>query len=230
MAEFWTKERLYCEVNYIRSKLQTIDYPCDSYSLIEKFCMKPEVVDINFETPQICGMLARGCSTTTIGLNANHCKEQKNFYLAHELFHYLWHDDNSDTVKFCNDTVSQNDFAEWQANEAAAEMLIPYKLFIPEFVNMCKSSRYYGSAAIRDSKKQIANIFGATDRMIYMRIDALKYPISQYQKGVIIDDLKIISQRKQDELGIKVTSYNDIEHELELQRGFYSAIFRACPI
>lgn len=220
MAEFWTKQRLYNEVDYIRSKIEDIPYPCDSHQLIKTFCLKPEVVSVNFESSKICGMLIKGKTTTTIGVNANHSKEQQNFYLMHELFHYLWHDDKTDAVKFCNDIFSQNDFAEWQANEAAAEMLMPYRKFIPSFVSACKTNIYYGSAAIRDAKNQMATRFGVTERMIHMRVNALKYPISQYQKGAKVDELQIISQRKQDELGIKVLSYNDIEHELELQEAF----------
>lgn len=123
-------------------------------------------------------------------------------------------------MHFCKDGIERDDIAEWQANAAAAEIVMPYALFIPLFVNACRNSTYYGSAAISDAKSKMEAFFGVTARMVYMRLENLKYEISQFSKEGTIENIEILSQRQQNVRGIKVDSYNDIESSMEIQEIF----------
>ena len=44
--------------------------------------------------------------------------------------------------------------------------------------------------------------------MIELRIENLKYEIYQYEKGYDIDSVQVLSNKKQEQKGIHIVSYN----------------------
>ncbi|MEO5825680.1 MAG: ImmA/IrrE family metallo-endopeptidase [Gemmatimonadales bacterium] len=72
-------------------------------------------------------------------LNDRHPRERQNFTLAHELGHIMLHqyttphaDSSSNDVRYRNDVSSQGvDRDEIEANQFAAELLMPARLLIP---------------------------------------------------------------------------------------------------
>jgi hypothetical protein len=104
---------------------------------------------------------------------------------------------------FENASSQQNPFYEWQANEGAAELLVPYKDFIPKYIEVAKRVRRVPTYK-SDINDELAPIYGVTDYVINNRIKNLQYEIYQYKNGVPLDELVILSKRKQEEYGIFV--------------------------
>jgi len=213
MADIWTKAELYIQVDKIRDKLHLRKAPIDSIALIKNVCVNPYVTTIGFESKSICGMLVKGQQSTYIGLNANHTPAQQNYYCAHEFIHYCYHGDD-DLVLVCCDQISPgNMYSEWQANEGAAELLVPYRQFIPAITGL-----FCGYP-----DKKFKDLYGLLNELAYRhnvpkttisnRIDTLAYEICQYTRGVPLDKLEIISAKEQKRRGISVKSYNDILRE-----------------
>ncbi|MDP3062680.1 MAG: ImmA/IrrE family metallo-endopeptidase [Chloroflexota bacterium] len=53
----------------------------------------PIEVDFRDWPPDPSGVLVRGVSTSSIGVNRNHSQGRRHFTLWHELYHYLVHDE-----------------------------------------------------------------------------------------------------------------------------------------
>ena len=125
-------------INLLRKHLglSNENYPLDAISLAKKVCRGLTIEQIDFKTITICGILYKGISTTSIALNSNRSVTMQNFDCCNELIHYFCHD-----IKECQcvcaevgsetSPITQNPFLEWQANEGAAELLVPYQMFIP---------------------------------------------------------------------------------------------------
>lgn len=52
--------------------------------------------------------------------------------MAHELIHYWFHPEQGAFYPFS--PASRDKEKEWQANEGAAELLLPYRDFVPRYV------------------------------------------------------------------------------------------------
>lgn len=66
-------------------------------------------------------------------LNARHSVEELNFDCGHELIHLTKHRGLGLSSFHCFDTLKpkQDPFIEWEANEGAAELTVPYRSFLP---------------------------------------------------------------------------------------------------
>lgn len=70
--------------------------------------------------------------------------ESVAFDLTHEMMHFLLHPENR--KYYISSSLCDIDNFEWQANEGAAELLVPYKHFIPLFtknIKHCTSKGLY---------------------------------------------------------------------------------------
>lgn len=87
------------------------------------------------------GTIVRGKTKTLIKVNSEiPYPEKKRFTIAHEIGHYLLHEklevhgENSNTLNWFNNTEQQmqKGIQEWEANDFAAELLMPEGLFVKE--------------------------------------------------------------------------------------------------
>lgn len=204
--KFLSKTELYLMMDLLRKHLHLPqDYlPLDSIGLAKKVCKNACIEQIHFNTVSICGILYVGENTTSIALNANRTETMQNFDCCHELIHYFCHD-----IKECQcvcaekdsetKTITQSPYFEWQANEGAAELLVPYKTFIPLYVDL--SRKYARSFPKTPPEHELADIFHVTDTVIHNRILSLNYEIYQYMQHGDINKVILLSQNKQRQMG-----------------------------
>ena len=204
-----TKKDLYQIVESIRSK-NGVDYS-EIEENFHNYCSNFKGFDVlyhKFKTRAIRGLAI--VDEKIIFLNPLRTDTEQNFDCAHEFFHVVLHKNSGHRTFNCCDYAhpKQDPYLEWQANEAGAELLIPYKKFIPEFVSAiqcCDDFCDYWN--IIDS---FATEYRVTHTVIRNRVDSLKYEIYQHEiKDIPVDKLIITSASKQKENGIFIPSYHD---------------------
>lgn len=104
------------------------DYPVDSIKIASLFKDNLHIEFLDFQSPSIGGVMYKGIHKSSMALNNLRTKKGMNFDCMHELIHYWFHPTGTN---LCFDTgfTKQNNTREWQANEGAAEILMPKKLF-----------------------------------------------------------------------------------------------------
>lgn len=199
------KKDLYARVERMRKNLGiAANDPVNALELCTRRISAVEIVYHTFDTTGFCGAAFAGNKMNTIVLNSARSKAEWNFDCGHELIHLVKHRDINDGIFKCF-KKNQNSFLEWQANEGAAELLIPYKDFIPRFVRFISHGNpFYGNCNIQ---ARLANIYNVTEQVINNRIRNLSYEIFQYQRGTPLDSIEILSWRKQQERGIAPPAY-----------------------
>jgi Zn-dependent peptidase ImmA (M78 family) len=94
------------------------------------------------------GKIVKGKSKTLIKINSNIPYEsKKRFTIAHEVGHFLLHErievhnENSNTLNWFQNTENQlkRGIQEWEANDFAAELLMPEQIFREEAYGKCFS-------------------------------------------------------------------------------------------
>lgn len=166
----------------------------------------------HYNSRLIGGVLAKKMGGTSyMRINGRRCAEQQRFDCAHELIHFHFHPD--DMTFTCYDLASglvfQDKYMEWEANEGAAELLMPYRLFVP-IVGDLYTAVAHGEGVLLASHGSIISylmqLFGVSAQMVRMRMDGLAYEIYQYVKGVSVDDLRVLSRREQRKAGLNAPS------------------------
>lgn len=208
---FISKEELYLLIDYIRDSFE-ISVNGDAFNIIKFY--KNNFSDIldyhlhNFNDKKIGGFLVKNKypQKSHIVINSSKDAYSSLFDLGHEMIHFLLHPENRQY--YISTSLCNIDNFEWQANEGAAELLVPYKKFIPKFtknIKKCKNYNDYISLV-----KKMSTDFVVSTAVIEYRINGLKYEIYQYENGIPIDKLKFLSQRAQEENGINITPYSII--------------------
>lgn len=160
----------------------------------------------NFTTQGFCGIAMVGKKIDTIVLNMKRNFLEQNFDCSHELMHLCLHRNNGQEFScFTQTKPSQSRFLEWQANEGAAQWLIPYQDFIPRFSSYIDQPNDISSCTILED---LANHYHTTTQVIKNRINSLNYAIDQYRTGVPISEITILSKSQLDKMGIHPTDYN----------------------
>ena len=103
--------------------------------------------------------------------------------------------------------ANQNPLIEWQANEGAAELIVPYKKFIPDFLHIYNPILGYGDIFVAIAS--LSGYYGVSDMVIQNRIKNLNYEIYQVASGVHIDSVVVLSQTLQKRLNITVPDWYD---------------------
>lgn len=111
--------------------------------------------------------------------------------------------------------VNQNTFLEWQANEGAAELLVPYKSFVPEAANLVHLLENKDYSSFYCLKMELCDKYFISDIVLQNRIEGLMYEIQQYRCGTSLNNLRLLSKNKQQKLGIEVTSFKQLLLEAE---------------
>lgn len=70
-----------------------------------------------------------------------------------------------------------------------------------------------GYSNIEHFKYKMAEIFNVPDTVIKYRFENLKYEIEQYLSGIPIEDIEILSNKKQEERNIHPISFNQISDD-----------------
>lgn len=227
MNRRWTKQSLYRAVDKLRDRLQVshLDHTYDLRTALKEAAIPMEVEELPFRTPGLHGIASIGSENEpdVILLNSKYRDQVKRFDLAHEVFHCAYHRNLGVNTFSCYEVVDthQNPYLEWQANEAAAEMLLPYRIFIP----LAASARIEKSSQLRTYIERWAAVFNVAPRNIEMRLESLKYEILQYRRGVPLDQLVFLSRREQALRGIHAESLMEFTERLrkaERQQQEYS--------
>lgn len=181
---------------------------------IQEFCQNE--MGIKIESMYIRTGGLRAMATPAFGnypaiilLNEGRSSIEKKFDCAHELMHLVKQPNVNISGFRCYEKIrpKQNPYLEWEANEGAAELIMPYKDFIPEVVN--KISLIEGDKMLitPEGIMQMELKFKATMPMIENRIRNLKYETFQYLSGIRIEDLDIKSFTEQRKSGIDLASF-----------------------
>ena len=172
------------------------NYKIDAIALAMQVCLNPEIKILEFSSIKVCGLLYKGEFATTIGLNARRSAGGKNFDCMHELIHYWLHDQ---CTFYCLEDMDGH--MEWQANEGAAQFLMPYQSFIPNYCHL-HDTLYAKFAPQKAYEMQIAALAGSYmvgEMAVKFRMESLKNEIAQYINGVPIDKIRIASSRSRHE-------------------------------
>lgn len=102
--------------------------------------LKIKIVKLSFENNEVSGLLKRKGSEgkPVMAINENHPKERQRFTIAHEIGHFILHDTSLvhvDTEKVYfrdNNSSTATKAKEIQANQFAAELLMPNFLLIED--------------------------------------------------------------------------------------------------
>jgi Zn-dependent peptidase ImmA (M78 family) len=216
MARYHTKELLYNEIHKYKAGLglEHFEYGFNMVNLCISNGIKLE--KLHFKTKALRGLASIGDNPKDdiILLNTDRDYREQNLDCGHEYVHLCIHRNIGQRIFNCIDAVyaKQDTFIEWQANEGAAEMLVPYSALLPytkTFYNQLDSA-----AKIIKFKENAALAFNVTVKVIEYRLESLKYEIHQYINGIPIIDIKILSLAQQDSLNIRIKSLNDLQKEL----------------
>lgn len=206
----YTKKDLYLAVDAVRSK-SGIEFS-QTQEPFSALCSnlgygKFDVEHIDLSTRSIRGIACTG--DKIILLNKKRNAVEQNFDCAHEFYHVLLHGSaNYATFKcFDYEHPKQDPAFEWQANESAAESLVPYRKFIPRFVALAlQCGNPYNYQVLLE---YLASKYHVPVAVIQYRIENLKYEIHQYINGVAIEKLDIRSLTNQERNGIYIQSFNN---------------------
>ena len=143
---------------------------------------------------------------SAIVLGAGRNERSQKFILCHELIHYYLHPGRGRTLCRLDE---QNDILEWQANEGAAQLLIPWQDFLPRI----KARR----SALRTDKARVfadlAKFYDVSGQMVRFRIGTLSDEIAQHLGGVPLERIKLRSRRELLRIGDLPRPVCDIDRE-----------------
>ncbi len=115
-------------------------------------------ISADFLEGDLSGFFYRDNKLAVIGVNTRHSQVRQNFTVAHELGHFLLHDqaqlqvDHEFRVRLRNDLSSQGtDGSEREANLFAASLLMPKKFLVEdldgkEYFDICDDTFLHGLA------------------------------------------------------------------------------------
>lgn len=209
---------LYAEVEQFRRnvKITPQHYPLNSLCLANYLGLRTKIMD--FETQGLKGALILKNNTDgCVFLDERQSPAERNFFCSHEIMHYILHRGLGDPVFACYDAQPQQSrIREWQANEGAAELLLPYRMFIPDFLNLFNPLTCWGD--IFNAYTVLAARYNVSSMVVQNRVESLTYEIYQAAYGYPIDFISVISRREQAQRGISVPSC----HSIGLQSAFHA--------
>ncbi len=212
-----SKKDLYESINNLKNKinLQDAEYPLDIFDICRNRLTNIEIGKVPFKTNDLRGMAVVSenpiIENHVILVNGNKTPQEMNYYGAHELIHIAIQKNKAGQTFTCYDKVkpTQDRYVEWQANEGAAEFLVPYRRLLPiikkHYDKICVGLGTYNFC------KTYSQLFGVSTVVMQNRLNSLSYEIDQYLSGTPLDDIQILSHTQQIKQGIHVLSLNDQE-------------------
>lgn len=181
--KFITKAILYGEIDRIRAE-NGISGPADPYAMAKHLGIPVSLYE--FDSRRFSGALIRGKNMAEIIVNSSRSPEARRFTVAHELVHYFLHDG---ALFSCLEQSSVTAL-EWQANEGAAELLLPYRYFLFSYRNIRSLYLADEDRAVRALAKE----FSATPTMVRTRLLSLSPEIAQLEAGVPFEKVRLLSR------------------------------------
>lgn len=220
MVRYLTKRQLYSQIHQYKQGLG-LDHNDYRFNMLH-ICKQKGILleQIPFSTKHLRGMAAIGSvpGEDVILLNSNRSNTEQNFDCGHEYVHLCLHRRLEKRVFNCLDAVcvKQDEYIEWQANEGAAEMLVPYRVLLP----LIKTGPFdiNDPNGITQLKNYAAEMFNVTRKVIEYRLESLKFEIHQHINGIPLNDVKMLSLSQQKKKKINIKSLNDTEKELRERR------------
>lgn len=203
---YYNKKQLYDKVNEFRAKWQMRKAPYDPYEA----CRKEKRITIDempYKTKGVRGMLKIDETGHHILLNSVRTKTEQNFDLAHELMHSVLHASEDRTAFLCSLRITRNHYLEWQANEGAAEFLVPYREFLQDIRGIKESLRTEDD--LYSFKFSEAIKFRVSVQTITYRLETLKYEIRQNLGGIAVEDVAVVSNKAQLATAMAALSLNE---------------------
>lgn len=183
----------------VRREYNLCKFPIDAVN----FCkndVTTQLIFHKFNTYGFCGMALTGHKLDTMVLNSNRTPTELNFDCGHEIIHLTKHRGINGGQFNCFDS-QKNSFYEWEANEGSAELLVPYKVFIPMYIEL--SLKYRKDISQYKTTKILSEYFNVSEFVISNRIHNLQYEIYQYFiKKCSLDNLDIYSNRQLSKRGL----------------------------
>lgn len=233
MSRINSKAELYQTAAILREKLGLTD-PCDAETVLQRIQAQPNVrvAYLPFQSPALRGMCSPGKpgQEDIILLSSRLSDRERGFYAAHEWIHLCCHRNEQKAPFRCNDytTPRQDSYQEWQANEGAAEILMPWQLVLQYILDNPPdlSSR---TSLVR-LRLQLADRFGVSDQMAAVRLESLRYEIACALSGQPLDSIELLSFHEQQRRGIQVRSLEETARELFLREQRYHRSLRSIDI
>ncbi|MCL2335849.1 MAG: ImmA/IrrE family metallo-endopeptidase [Firmicutes bacterium] len=194
--KYLKKQQLYALVNSIRQALSSdtgAEVTPESVADFLSPCV--QVFYHAMDSQRMCGMLIKNAypQVSPLIINARHSPQAQRFTLSHEIIHYLIHPDRN----YLCDTGDARSSLEWQANEGAAELLLPYRIFIPQLCAYIQSvNRHTGGHKPSSTELLLpyAQKYGVTLTTLQNRLTGLRYEIDQYMSGCPLESLEFLSE------------------------------------
>lgn len=213
-----TKKDLYAFANDLRERLSPDPGQIDVCSLCDQMS-DTAVCNVAFKTPGLRGMavIGRGAQRDIILLNSALRPIERNFYCAHELVHLKLHRDVQMGAFHCFDLSrpQSDNYLEWQANEGAAQLIMPHRSFIDAVLSRRHMLQAYHSIA--KLRIELAELYLVTPAMVKVRMESLRYELAQALDGVPLDEVEILSLKHQQQRGIDIQSIPALEQQLFLE-------------
>lgn len=199
-----TKQRLYYQVERIR-KDNGVNYPppYDAKKLCtSNFRLYLNVIEL--KTPNLRGM--SHIPSHSIIIDSKRLENEQNFYCMHEIMHHTLHRNRPTKLYSCYEETQadQDSFIEWEANEGAAQFLVPYQDFIPRIKRNFLDEYYVPFHEI----VELAEHYNVSNKVIENRLRSLSYEIYQYRNRVPIDSLEILSKNQLRSMNIDIPCYS----------------------
>lgn len=175
------KEKLYKLVDEKLAELGITEesYPLDSCAIARSIGPSLIIEQHKFPTNKMGGILYKGEVVSTLALNTLRSDKGKNFDCMHEPMHFWLHPPG---MMLCidNNYILQNSGIEWQANEGAAQALMPVRLFIKKYMEL------------KGNTSALSNFFRVGERSIEYRIRNLKLSHYDHKKNSTYSKVKSI--------------------------------------
>lgn len=188
-----TKSELYFQVEALRKRVGLESRPPYNSKVLctTLFGLNLDVLD--FKTPKLRGM--SHIPSHSVLIDGKRSAEEQNFYCMHEIMHHMFHKDRptKSYSSYEETQADQDPFIEWQANEGAAQFLMPYQTFIPDYI---QTSKHFAHEAFSQVEviEALSKKYFVSEKVISNRIDSLNYEIYQVLHEVDIININICSK------------------------------------
>lgn len=142
-----------------------------------KFC--------SFDSDSIGAVLYKD-TFSAILVNSNKSPFEQRFDIAHELIHFWFHPSKT-SFSFQKPHLRDKE-KEWQANEGAAQLLLPYLDFIPRFVKVARFVEE-NHEPLEEVYSELSKFYKVAPIVVDYRIRNLESEILQYINGVCIENV-----------------------------------------
>ena len=167
---------LYRRIDGIRSAWNAGSRHFDAFCIARSLA-GVKLREARFSTPAFRGLLVTSPdkARAIIVLNSLRSEEEQMFDLTHELVHYALHPPTTDSGLY-------DPGFEWEADEGAAELLMPRQVIL-EDMYICRES-VRGRATLRAYARARAAHFGVTESRMRARMESLASDIRLALAGV----------------------------------------------